>query len=532
MRHRFRLISIISILGMLYVAPWSSAPWFRPAEAAFNLTFPKPREVTTIFEVIGTVGNFNVAVDPRVRQKMQLNVKNIEPVEAMYLVARLANLRVKKVEDIKGRPTYVVGTKDLIEEQFEPGLTRSYRLRYAKAEEVAQVLAQGLGKDTNIQVQQDPRTNQVIVAGNEDILNRVDDLIKGLDLPVPQVLIDAKIVTVQTSFTRNLGFVWNMGVNGTANGVVTDDTAGSGPVFVVTEHQRLQPNASQYDSPGPAQGSDLFGFGDFFRGNLFFNSALSALEANGITRTLSSPRLLAINGTEAQLRIGDKIVFSGGPTQPPEERDTGTVMDITPRVNKDNFITMEIKVEQSSARFDRGDFPTITQTSAKTVVQVRDGEEVLVGGLVQENSSPNSIKVPFLSDIPVIKHLFTKKNKSSTSLELVILLTPQVVKQDVPSADTGEVAVSGGVPGTGSMGFDDFMSDSGSEGDSFGSNGRSSGGGSVGGGVNMGFDRPGKGGRHEDHIRLPPNVNPPVIPQPDLPDIPDLDGLDIPDIEP
>jgi len=84
-------------------------------------------------------------------------------------------------------------------------------------------------------------------------------------------------------------------------------------------------------------------------------------------------------------------------------------------------------VDQSSARFDRGDFPTITRTNAKTIVQVKSGEEVLVGGLVQENSAPNEIIVPFLGEIPLIKHFFRRKNNQSTSLELVILLTPRIL---------------------------------------------------------------------------------------------------------
>lgn len=443
MRHAYRLLLVVTVLGVINLVPR-----YREVNAS-NWNFTKPTEITKIFETIAAVGKFNVAVDPRIKQKLSINLTNVDPVETLYLVAKLANLQVKKVEDIKGRTTYVVASRELIQDQFEKAFSRPIRLKYARADEVAAILGQGLAKGDDLQVQQDARTNSVILLGPEEVLNRVEALIRKLDLPVPQVLIDAKIVTVQTTFTRQLGFVWNLGVNNVANGQVTDQTAGSGPLFAVTEYQRLQPNADLYDSPGPAKGASPFEFGDFFRGNLFFNSAFSALEANGITRTLSSPRLLAINGTQAQLRIGDKIVFSGGPTQPPEERDTGTVMDITPRVNKDNFITMDISVEQSSARFDRGDFPTITQTAAKTTVQVKDGEEVLVGGLVQENSTPNAIKVPFLSDIPVIKHFFTKKNKATTSLELVILLTPQVVKQELP-AETGEVAVvPGSIPGTG-----------------------------------------------------------------------------------
>lgn len=431
MSHRRRLMAVFLLLSVGYATLSSWLP-------AFSLISPKEQELTQIFQIIALAGGFNVVVDPRVRQKMTVTLKDVEPLEAMETIARLNGLKIKKIEGKKGF-TYAVAPPEIIEKGFDNAFTRAVQLRYAKAEDVALVIAKGLGKDVNIGVEKDARTNKLVLRGTEEVLTRVNDLIKQLDLPVPQVLIDAKVVTVQTTFTRNLGFVWNFGVGKSADGNVNEKTAGSGSIFAITEFQRTLNNGTFYNNPeSPAKGSSLFTFGDFFRQNFFLNSAFAALESSGITRTLSSPRLLAINGAQAQLRIGDKIVFTGGPSQPPEERDTGTVMDITPRINSDNFITMDINVEQSSARFDRGDFPTITRTNAKTTVQVKDGEEVLVGGLVQENSSPNSIIVPFLGEIPLIKHFFRRKNNQSTSLELVILLTPRVIKQSAP--DPGEIS--------------------------------------------------------------------------------------------
>jgi type IV pilus secretin PilQ/predicted competence protein len=432
MRHRKRLLAVFLLLSVGYVMHTGLLK-------AFSIVSPKEQDLTQIFQIIAIAGKFNVVVDPRIRQKMVLTLKDVEPLEALYTVAKLNGLKIKELRNKGGSLTYAIAPQEIIEKNFEAAFTRSFQLRYAKAEDVANIVAKGLGKDVSIGVEKDARTNSLILRGSEEVLDRVNELIKTLDLPVPQVLIDAKVVTVQTTFTRNLGFVWNFGVGQRADGNVNEKTAGSGGIFAITEFQRQLNNGPFYDSPAsPAKGSPLFAFGDFFRANYFLNSAFAALEASGITRTLSSPRLLAINGTQAQLRIGDKIVFTGGPSQPPEERDTGTVMDITPRINKDNFITMDINVEQSAARFDRGDFPTITRTNAKTTVQVKDGEEVLVGGLVQENSAPNTIIVPFLGEIPLIKHFFRRKNNQNTSLELVILLTPRVIKQQAP--DPGEVS--------------------------------------------------------------------------------------------
>jgi|GEM_PF-736231 len=432
MRHRKRLLAVVLILSFAYVL---HGTFLR----AWNLTIPREQDLSVIFNIIARTGKFNVVLDPKVRTKMTVDLSEVEPLEALYVVANLNNLKVKRLSDVKGKATYAVAPADVIEKGFEQGFTRTRRLRYAKAEEVALIVAKGLGKDVNIGVEKDARTNSLVLRGTEEILNKVDDLIKELDLPVPQVMIDAKIVKVETTFTRNLGFVWNWGVGKVADGSVSEKTAGSGAIYAVTEYQKLHNDTAYYDSPTTAKGSSMFQFGDFFRSNFYLNSAFNALESSGITRTLASPRLLAINGAQAQLRIGDKVAFSGGPSQPPEERDTGMVMDITPRINKDNFITMDIAVEQSTVVSYRGDYPTINRTNAKTTVQVRDGEEVLVGGLVQESSSPNTTIVPFLGEIPLIKHFFRTKNNSNSSTELVILLTPRVIKQ-AAVGDTGEIS--------------------------------------------------------------------------------------------
>jgi hypothetical protein len=109
---------------------------------------------------------------------------------------------------------------------------------------------------------------------------------------------------------------------------------------------------------------------------------------------------------------------------------------------------MEIEVTQSSVSGFQQGFPTINQIRSKTTVQVRDGEEVLIGGLVQEQSTNNSTKIPFLADIPLIKHFFTFKQSAPSSRELVILITPRVVKQQVPQGEgEGELSGAPAVPG-------------------------------------------------------------------------------------
>jgi type IV pilus assembly protein PilQ len=419
----------------------------RPGPAVAQLRF-KEVELAVIFQTIATIGKFNVVISPQVKGRMSLQLQNVEMLEAMQLLTAIHGYKMKKVE-LKGADpsnkidTYAIGRPDEIERGFETANSRTVQLKYAKADEVAAILQKGLGKDVTLGVERDPRTNKLLLKGTSEVLAKVQELVKDLDLPVPQVLIDSKIVSVNSNYTRNLGFTWNFGAGKAASdGLVAKGTAGTGGLVALTEFIRQQPNTTFYDVPNAAKGADFFRFGDFFRQNLFFNASLDVLEQRGLVRTLAAPRLLAIQGRQANLQIGDKIVFSGGPSQPPEERDTGLILEITPRVNAENFITMEIRVEQSTPRFDRADFPTIARTNTKTEVQVRDGEEVLVGGLVTESNTYNETKIPFLGDLPIIRHFFVRKSRQPVSQELVILITPHVVKPQATAAVEPTEAVS------------------------------------------------------------------------------------------
>jgi type IV pilus assembly protein PilQ len=396
-------------------------------------------DVRDVCQMIARAAKINVVFSKDVHGKIAVELKDVPALEALKLVAKINKLYVHKVEGLKD--TYAVARRADIEDEFLKGTNMVYTLKYAKASDMQGILSKALGKSTNINVEVDDRTNSLVVTGSDEVLEKIRELIKKLDRTVPQVLIDTKIVQVKSTVLEDLGFNWGWGTGGAADGVVAGD-GGSGGLFAFTEAVAINPNQSYYDN-APTGAAPFFQFGDFFRANSFINAAFTALETNSLTRTLASPRLLAVNGEQARLRIGDKIVYTGGPSQPPETADTGIVLDVTPRINKDNFITMEISVEQSTATFQRPDFPTIAQTSAETTVQLKDGEEVLVAGLVAEDVNSSEVRIPFLSDIPILKHFFTHKSNKPITNELVLLVTPRVISQ-VPTSGSGFGEESGG----------------------------------------------------------------------------------------
>ena len=468
------------ILTAIYVFCVVFSPLGASRASAFTLK-NRDIDVRDVCQMIARAAKINCVFSKDVRGKIAVELKDVPPLEALKLIAKINKLEVHEVEGLKN--TYAIARGDDIRNNFEQGMNRVYTLSYAKAEEMQGILSKALGKSANLNVEVDARTNSLVATGSEEILQKVGELIKKLDKSVPQVLIDTKVVQVESNVLKDLGFNWNWGV-GAASGQV-DGSGGSGGLFALTEAVRNNYNQDFYQN-APDGAAPVFRFGDFFRGSMFINATFSALETHSLSRTLASPRLLAINGAQAQLRIGDKVVFTGGPSQPPEERETGIVLDVTPRINADGFITMEISVEQSDAVFQRADFPTIKQTRTKTTVQVKDGEEILVAGLVQEKANETKERIPFLSDIPLIKHLFKRERTAPETKELVLLVTPRVIKQDLPGViahgETPGPSPSGGGGSGGGGGLDDLDLDDDDLGLGGGGSGGGTGGGSGGGG--------------------------------------------------
>ncbi len=405
-------------------------------------------EVRKLLQLIARAAKINVVFDKNVKGSCAVDLRNVEPLKALELVAKINQLTVRKVEGMKN--TYAIAKKDVIENFFDEGLTEVVVLKYAKASDLKGVISNALGKKASVRVEVDQRNNALILSGTRGMLDKVKKLVTKLDTVVPQVLIDTKIVQVDSKVSRTLGFQWDWGTDGETNKVL----------FAFTESTRKILNADSYQDP--PEGAPFFRFGDFFRAPFYFQAMFDAMENASISRNLASPRLLAINGAKATLHIGDKVIY-GNPNsdQPPEEKDVGLTIDVTPRINKDNFITIEVNFKQSKVGGWQGNYPIIAESSAETTVQVQDGEEVLIAGLVQEESNEGEKRVPFLSDLPILKNFFRHKTSTPETKEIVMLITPRVVVQNVGAAvaDVGE-ELTGGEKTTddlGDLGLDDDL---------------------------------------------------------------------------
>ena len=403
-----------------------------------NITLDfRDTDIRQIIKVIAQQSGTNIIVEKSVRGTVTVKLTDVYYEEAMNLIAKTNGFAVRKIGN-----TWILADEKKLISAFEKGLTITKRLQYAKAADVAKIISSTIKKDVKVAV--DQRINAVIVSGGKDILDEVKKLIETVDTPVHQVMMEAKIVEVTTKATKNIGFTWQAGA-GTIDPATPE---GSFPIWSTKEYFANNPNSNLYQQGFTGAQGDMFGLGDFYRDNLLFKATFSALETRAETKILSNPKISAVNGQEASIVVGTKVIYPGGADQPPKEKDTGVKLKVTPRINDDGYITVDAEPEVSFVQEWRNQYPVIGTRSAKTTVRVRDGEEILIGGLIKDEEGTNRTSIPLLGNIPIVKSLFSHKGKSGDSQELIILITPHIIAQSIDAAAPTSLAPDTGIDPT------------------------------------------------------------------------------------
>ncbi len=408
------------------------------AGADDNITLDfRDTDIRQIIKVIAQQSGTNIIAEKSVRGQVTVKMTDVYYEEAMNLIAKTNGFAVRKIGN-----TWILADEKKLIEAFEKGLTITKRLQYAKAADVSKVISSTIRKD--VKVATDERINAVIVSGGKDLLDEVKKLIETIDTPVHQVMMEAKIVEVNTNASKDIGFNWSGKSQSESEYKSFYDSAV--PLFSTREYFATNPDSGLYQEAFQDQQGDLFGLGDFYRENMLFKATFKALETRSETKILSNPKISAVNGQEANIVVGTKVIYPGGADQPPKEKDTGIKLKITPRINDDGYITVDAEPEVSFVEewSNNGMFPIIGTRSAKTTVRVRDGEEILIGGLIKDEESKENNKIPLLGNIPLIKSLFSFKGRKGTSQELIILITPHIIAQSIESSAPTSLVPSGG----------------------------------------------------------------------------------------
>jgi type IV pilus assembly protein PilQ len=318
-------------------------------------------------------------------------------------------------------------------------------LSYAKVGDVKTILEKVITKRGNIII--DDRTNTLIITDLPRNLPVIYDLIAQLDVQIQQVEISARVVEASGSFDKAFGVKWP-----TANGGGTDLTVGGSAAPWVTS------NGPSWNSinnrPGSGQNSAAVGFApgkdgitsitgaaaeywvSFLSNRISINFILQALEKEGKVKIVSQPKLVTQNNKAAKILAGQKIPYpsqqggAAGGAITVAFVEANLELDVTPQITNDGTILMDLKIEKSEADFSRTvqGSPTILRKSIQTTVLVRDGGTAILGGVYTNNSNNGTTGVPFLSRLPLLGWLFRSKTSSESNAELLIFITPRIIK--------------------------------------------------------------------------------------------------------
>jgi len=304
--------------------------------------------------------------------------------------------------------------------------TRVFNISYAKADELAKTIGPTLTKDIG-SIEFDARSNTLVVADIPSKVEEIAVMINALDRVDKEVFIEAKIVQVTLNDNYQMGINWELIIPNINHPVV--DLHGN------------------YSLPGGVSSSvSTATIGTLNRDN--YNVVLQALATFGKSRTLSNPHLAVINNQEASILIGTTIPYTtstlttpaSGPTTSSESVnfiDTGVKLHVTPTIHDDGYITMKIKPEisnEESTPFTAPDgslIPIVDTSEVQTMVSVKDGVTIIIGGLIKDQLINNKNKIPVLGDLPLIGKVFSNENRNFQKTEIVIFLTPHIISGDV-----------------------------------------------------------------------------------------------------
>lgn len=322
----------------------------------------------------------------------------------------------------------------------------SYSSGGAEITKIVQSMLSPVGK-----IAVDPRTNKLIITDVAEVFPQVENILAELDIKPPQILIEAQIVEVSKTSGLNLGFEYGgsdgtmVSMTGPKRKVDYDYIKGIGVKgwnYIFPTKDQLNSDSSGSggdggDSSSSDEGEDEGGLLDFSA----FNIVLKSLLTRGEAKYLGKPKVVTLNNktatittsTDATVGYTQNLSGSGGTemsTSSAERKRVGLTLQVTPQVNREGYVTLYVQPSYSdvvSSGFE--DTKDTTTRAASTLVRVKNGQTVVIGGLLTSRETDQTRKVPLLGDIPIIGWLFTSKTKSKSTTDLVIFITPTILAE-------------------------------------------------------------------------------------------------------
>lgn len=391
-------------------------------------------DIRNILQLIGEVSEMNIIAGDEVKGNITLRLIDVPWDQALSLVMETKGLgmiqegnviRVLPKDKIRAmRQDELKSNKEI--KALEETVNEMIQVNYSDLKDISAVVRERLSEQGKIS--EDNRNKLLIITDIPSRVAEIKQLIARLDKPERQVMIEARIVEANSTFTRDLGVKWGISYSptGTGAGEVSNASIGLGGSFLIAP-----------PSPGTVLGASGMGSGITF-GNIGINSTtldlrISALETSGQGKIVSTPRITTVNGNEAVISQGTQI-----PYQSVSDKGTTTQfvdatleLKVTPVINPDNSMILTIQASNSNigdtVSTGAGSAPSIDKKEAKTKVVIKDGDTTVIGGIYIDTDQSSQQGVPLINRIPLLGHLFKSTNVQKIRRELLIFITPRIL---------------------------------------------------------------------------------------------------------
>ncbi len=407
-------------------------------------------EVRAVLQVIADFTGLNIVTSDSVGGSLTLRLKDVPWDQALDIIKQAKGLGSRKTgnvvwiapaDELAAKEKLALEANQQILE-LEPLRTESFQLSYTKAGDVRSLISD---KDQRILSKRgsataDVRTNTLFVNDTSSKLDEIRRLVAQLDVPVRQVMIEARIVIADDKWGSQLGAKFNVAAGAYRSG------RNFGIAGNIDNAHRISAGSTPLSADTPiavnlpvsnAAGSLGMNILNIANGNLV-ELELSALESDGRGKVVSSPRIIAPDKKKATITQGTEIPYttqalSGGITV--QFKPAILSLDVTPQITPDDKILMDLDIKKDSVgqivATPGGSVPSIDTKTVKTSVLVENGETAVLGGIFEQTTRTDVTKVPFLGDIPILGNFFKKTQKQQDKTELLIFITPRIIKEQL-----------------------------------------------------------------------------------------------------
>lgn len=395
------LLALCLLAPAVHAEPAQSVP----AAEVMSYTF-RDTPISELFNMISRTAKVNIVLGRGVGGNVSISLYDLTVRQAIEAIAEAGGYAVSEraggflISDPKTAQKELAATQQV----------RALKVRYTDLKRAGDILARQVGPYGAVTVLEPTRT--LVVEANDAGQARAASVLREIDRPPRQILIEAKILEITLDQNENFGVDWSRIVN--ANGPDTVGTTG----FATSVGPRFFMNVV----------------------NNNIEAHLTALSNKGRVHTLATPRLLALEDQEASTNVGDQIGYrltttiNNVTTESIQFLDTGVILRVTPSIDVDGRIMMKVRPEVSSGSVSAG-IPSKKTTEVSTQLVARDGQPVLIGGLIKSSKNYRRQGVPLLSDIPLLGRAFSSTEDAGSTTETIVLITPRIVSPDGPEVD-------------------------------------------------------------------------------------------------